>query len=1076
MKFRNIFVSLLAAAAALVSCSRETESLGLPSIRFGQESLTFTKDGGTAKINVTVSRDWTADTEEDWLGISRTSGTGSSKSQEIEISVLPNDGYNRQATVNFVVGKKLITKAYTIYQDGPEGDAPIEGIYYDYSLKSDGQGEWTTKDVLLPEGAQAIWVYDSRYGMKATAYINSQNYASESWLITPEIELAPSEHNYVHFLHAGQYFGNIAQEATFWIADASTEADEDWKQLTVKNYPTSWTFVDSGLMDISEYGGRKVKFGFKYTSTASKAGTWEVDELTITTNGSSDDNPDQSGDPVAEGVIYYENFDKEAATQTYGSGSSWPYLDQFEGWKNAAGSGAAGVDYAFSGTSARANSASNANYSDYAGSGVNNIFFGANSYLNIKNIKLGGQTNLTLTFGSEKYLNQGSSVFDKEEFKVYVSNTGEGASWVSLDYDFAKGSMPEARWDLASSSFTVPSGTETLYLYFAPSVASAYRLDDVTIAASQSAGTAVDFSKGVDLGTSGEVEDQSNDPQPQPVDGDVVYGNNFDKAAATQTYGSGTSWPYLDQFDGWQNETGSGVADVEYEFKAMSARANSASNSQYSLYGGSGANNLFFGASSHFQVRKIALGGATSFALTFGSEKYLGSGSSVFSKDEFKVYVSDTAGGASWVSLDYDFAQGAMPEGKWDIATAHFTVPQGTKWLNIYIVPSVASAYRIDDLTLTSEAASATSQSVDFGRGIDLGTTAIDGQGGGDEQSADPSDEPQPSGDEFVVFEESFYDSPGVFFTEDVTLPDGLEYVWSHDANYHYMKASAYKDGAKEAESWLIMEEPMDFSNINSARMTFDHTGKFFSKPAEEAIVCASTDMEEWVELDVPGWFSNSDWTFVSSGNVDLSEFAGEEQVYIAFVYTSTSTAAGTWEIKNLKVYGSAQGGQSNPSTDPVNPSTDPSTNPSTDPSTNPSTDPSVNPDNTVTLTVEQDYLAANPTTGTLNGMVMYSNDTDYGNNVPTELRIYKGKSLTLSANVKIVKVEMVHTANNGTKGGNDETNQVETDPGVAYTLTAPETSKESVIDIPGGSTTVKLTATQNQIRITKLSVTYIAQ
>lgn len=38
----------------------------------------------------------------------------------------------------------------------------------------------------------------------------------------------------------------------------------------------------------------------------------------------------------------------------------------------------------------------------------------------------------------------------------------------------------------------------------------------------------------------------------------TVYKNDFDKAEATKTYGTGTSWPYLDQFDGWKNATGTG--------------------------------------------------------------------------------------------------------------------------------------------------------------------------------------------------------------------------------------------------------------------------------------------------------------------------------------------------------------------------------------------------------------------------------------------------------------------------------------------------------------------------------------
>lgn len=44
-----------------------------------------------------------------------------------------------------------------------------------------------------------------------------------------------------------------------------------------------------------------------------------------------------------------------------------------------------------------------------------------------------------------------------------------------------------------------------------------------------------------------------------------------------------------------------------------------------------------------------------------------------------------------------------------------------------------------------------------------------------------------------------------------------------------------------------------------------------------------------------------SNWNFVSSGNIDLSAYAGSS-VTIAFKYISTSTAAAQWEVKNFSV------------------------------------------------------------------------------------------------------------------------------------------------------------------------------
>ena len=43
----------------------------------------------------------------------------------------------------------------------------------------------------------------------------------------------------------------------------------------------SWTFVGSGNVSLSAFAGKKIQIGFKYTSTAAKAGTWEVKNVII---------------------------------------------------------------------------------------------------------------------------------------------------------------------------------------------------------------------------------------------------------------------------------------------------------------------------------------------------------------------------------------------------------------------------------------------------------------------------------------------------------------------------------------------------------------------------------------------------------------------------------------------------------------------------------------------------------------------------------------------------------------------------------------------------------------------------
>ena len=205
---------------------------------------------------------------------------------------------------------------------------------------------------------------------------------------------------------------------------------------------------------------------------------------------------------ASEVVVYHNDFDKELAVK---GESGWKtYLDSFDGWKNETGSGISTVEYAFSGMSARTNSSgtSNSQFSDYQGSGKNYLWFAKDNYFHVKNITLPeGKTNYTISFGSERNLYQAAdNTFVPTEFLVYVSN--DGSKWVKLEYAFPNG-LKNRRWDLASSTFTVPSGTKSLHIYIKATLASAYLMDDLDLSVAASAGTAIDFSKGIDLGTGG---------------------------------------------------------------------------------------------------------------------------------------------------------------------------------------------------------------------------------------------------------------------------------------------------------------------------------------------------------------------------------------------------------------------------------------------------------------------------------------------------------------------------------------------------------------------------------------------
>lgn len=142
---------------------------------------------------------------------------------------------------------------------------------------AENQGNFTIEDKVLPEGISYVWKWASaQYGMKASAYVNKTNYATESWLISPEVDLSAVSTAKLTFDHARK-FGNLDELSVQVLADGK------WTKLSVANWPagTDWNFVASGDISLDAYVGKKVQIAFVYTSTNSSAATWEIKNVLV---------------------------------------------------------------------------------------------------------------------------------------------------------------------------------------------------------------------------------------------------------------------------------------------------------------------------------------------------------------------------------------------------------------------------------------------------------------------------------------------------------------------------------------------------------------------------------------------------------------------------------------------------------------------------------------------------------------------------------------------------------------------------------------------------------------------------
>ena len=165
-------------------------------------------------------------------------------------------------------------------------------IYYKQYIMGEGQGKLTIQNVKLQEPLTYVWYYSAAYGMCASAFKDNASYESESWLVTPQIDLTRAKTPQFSFDQAFNKAPNFTEECAVFVStnyngDVTTC---DWTQLEwnlnedgTLNVPggTSWVFQPSGYFDMSEYVGEKIHIAFRYTTSNGVSGTWEIRNLLL---------------------------------------------------------------------------------------------------------------------------------------------------------------------------------------------------------------------------------------------------------------------------------------------------------------------------------------------------------------------------------------------------------------------------------------------------------------------------------------------------------------------------------------------------------------------------------------------------------------------------------------------------------------------------------------------------------------------------------------------------------------------------------------------------------------------------
>ena len=180
------------------------------------------------------------------------------------------------------------SKRTTIFVKEADGSYITQaGVYLDESLLNNDDGGFVAQNISMT-GVNYVWSLDSRYGWKASGYLGT-NYPTESWLLTPAIDLSEaitpqlSFDAAVNFLSGANLSDHVGIKVSVDYTDDVKKCNWTDIELDASQWPigNSWDFSAVGPYDLSAYVGQIVHVAFVYKSTKDTAPTWEVQNVLV---------------------------------------------------------------------------------------------------------------------------------------------------------------------------------------------------------------------------------------------------------------------------------------------------------------------------------------------------------------------------------------------------------------------------------------------------------------------------------------------------------------------------------------------------------------------------------------------------------------------------------------------------------------------------------------------------------------------------------------------------------------------------------------------------------------------------
>jgi len=183
MNIKHIVLGFFAAAAVLVGCQPKEEDFGVAKIEVSTGQLTFGPASGSQTLQVTASRDWTVTGLPEWIAVDPAGGAPSKSAQTVTVTVIANDGYNREADVTFSIG--LMKEYVKVLQTGQKGEYDTGNGTKERPYSASAAADYVSSLPADTESSDAIYI-KGIISSVGTTYEASGNYGNASFYISDD--------------------------------------------------------------------------------------------------------------------------------------------------------------------------------------------------------------------------------------------------------------------------------------------------------------------------------------------------------------------------------------------------------------------------------------------------------------------------------------------------------------------------------------------------------------------------------------------------------------------------------------------------------------------------------------------------------------------------------------------------------------------------------------------------------------------------------------------------------------------------------------------------------------------------